>query len=309
MKIVFFGTPEFAIPSLKILIENNYNVVAVVTVPDKEKGRGLKVEPSPIKKFALENKLNVIQPENLKDENFHNQLKELKPDLGIVVAYRILPVEVYTIPVYGTFNLHASLLPKYRGAAPIQWALINGEKVTGVTTFFLQQKVDTGNIILQKEIAIDDEDNFYSLHNKLAQIGAELVLETVKRIESGNFEVKQQNEMEATLAPKITKEICRIKWNQSAIQIHNLIRGLSPVPGAFTVLGEKIYKIYKSKIIESASQQSPGNILIDNENLLVNTNDKLISILEIQPESKKKMTVKEFLLGYRKLIEEYKKFE
>ncbi len=309
MKIVFFGTPEFAIPSLKILIENNYNVVAVVTVPDKEKGRGLKVEPSPIKKFALENKLNVIQPENLKDENFHNQLKELKPDLGIVVAYRILPVEVYTIPVYGTFNLHASLLPKYRGAAPIQWALINGEKVTGVTTFFLQQKVDTGNIILQKEVAIDDEDNFYSLHNKLAQIGAELVLETVKRIESGNFEVKQQNEMEATLAPKITKEICRIKWNQSAIQIHNLIRGLSPVPGAFTVLGEKIYKIYKSKIIESASQQSPGNILIDNENLLVNTNDKLISILEIQPESKKKMTVKEFLLGYRKLIEEYKKFE
>lgn len=309
MKIVFFGTPEFAIPSLKILIENNYNVVAVVTVPDKEKGRGLKVEPSPIKKFALENKLNVIQPENLKDENFHNQLKELKPDLGIVVAYRILPVEVYTIPVYGTFNLHASLLPKYRGAAPIQWALINGEKVTGVTTFFLQQKVDTGNIILQKEIAIDDEDNFYSLHNKLAQIGAELVLETVKRIESGNFEVKQQNEMEATLAPKITKEICRIKWNQPAIQIHNLIRGLSPVPGAFTVLGEKIYKIYKSKIIESASQQSPGNILIDNENLLVNTNDKLISILEIQPESKKKMTVKEFLLGYRKLIEEYKKFE
>lgn len=309
MKIVFFGTPEFAIPSLKILIENNYNVVAVVTVPDKEKGRGLKVEPSPIKKFALENKLNVIQPENLKDENFHNQLKELKPDLGIVVAYRILPVEVYTIPVYGTFNLHASLLPKYRGAAPIQWALINGEKVTGVTTFFLQQKVDTGNIILQKEVAIDDEDNFYSLHNKLAQIGAELVLETVKRIESGNFEVKQQNEMEATLAPKITKEICRIKWNQPAIQIHNLIRGLSPVPGAFTVLGEKIYKIYKSKIIESASQQSPGNILIDNENLLVNTNDKLISILEIQPESKKKMTVKEFLLGYRKLIEEYKKFE
>ncbi len=309
MKIVFFGTPEFAIPSLKILIENNYNVVAVVTVPDKEKGRGLKVEPSPIKKFALENKLNVIQPENLKDENFHNQLKELKPDLGIVVAYRILPVEVYTIPVYGTFNLHASLLPKYRGAAPIQWALINGEKVTGVTTFFLQQKVDTGNIILQKEVAIDDEDNFYSLHNKLAQIGAELVLETVKRIESGNFEVKQQNEMEATLAPKITKEICRIKWNQSAIQIHNLIRGLSPVPGAFTVLGEKIYKIYKSKIIELASQQSPGNILIDNENLLVNTNDKLISILEIQPESKKKMTVKEFLLGYRKLIEEYKKFE
>ncbi|MFN4111304.1 MAG: methionyl-tRNA formyltransferase [Ignavibacteria bacterium] len=309
MRIVFFGTPEFAIPSLKILIENNYDVIAVVTVPDREKGRGLKVEPSPIKKFALENKLNVIQPENLKDENFHNKLKELKPELGIVVAYRILPVEVYTIPIYGTFNLHASLLPKYRGAAPIQWALINGEKVTGVTTFFLQQKVDTGNIILQKEIAIDDEDNFYSLHNKLAQIGAELVLETVKRIESGNFEVKEQNETEATLAPKITKEICRIKWDQPAIKIHNLIRGLSPVPCAFTVLGEKIYKIFKSKIIESASQLSPGNILIDNENLLVNTNDKLISILEIQPESKKQMTVKEFLLGYRKLIEEYKKFE
>lgn len=308
MRIVFFGTPEFAIPSLKILMDNNYNIVAVVTIPDKAKGRGLKLEPSPVNRFATTHNLKVFKPENLRDENFQDKLRELQPDLGVIVAYRILPVEVYSIPRFGTFNLHASLLPKYRGAAPIQWALINGDKITGVTTFFLQQKVDTGNLILQKVVPIDDNDNFESLHNKLAIIGAELVLETVRRIENGNFEVKPQNESEATFAPKITKEICRINWNQPAIKIYNLVRGLSPTPGAFTEMGRKIYKIFKSKIVDRDSQNSPGEILIDEENLLVNTNDKLISILEIQPESKKKMTSKEFLLGYRNLIDKYKKF-
>ncbi len=309
MRILFFGTPEFAIPSLKILIENNYEIVAVVTVPDKEKGRGLKLEPPPIKKFAIEKNLQVLQPEKLKDQNFQNQLKELNPELGIVVAYRILPVEVYTIPKFGTFNLHASLLPKYRGAAPIQWALINGEKVTGVTTFFLQEKVDTGNIILQREVPIDDEDNFQTLHDKLSKVGAELVLETVKRIETGNFQVQPQNELEATLAPKITKEICRINWNQQAYKINNLVRGLSPIPGAFTMLGNRIIKIYKTKVLDKDALQQAGKILIEDENLLVNTNDKLIAILELQPESKKRMTAKEFLLGYRNLIEKYSRFE
>lgn len=309
MKIIFFGTPDFAIPSLKILIDNNYQVNAVVTVPDKEKGRGLKKEPSPIKKFALERNLRVLQPENLKDENFRNQLRDLNPDLGVVVAYKILPLEVYSIPKFGTFNLHASLLPKYRGAAPIQWALINGEKITGVTTFFLQERVDTGNIILQKEVEIDDDDNFQTLHNKLSHLGAELVLETVRRIESGNFETKSQNDSEATLAPKITKDICRINWNQPALKIHNLVRGLSPIPTAFTVFKNKIFKIYQTKILNINSDDLPGRIKIFNDQLLVNTQDKMISILEIQPESRKKMTAKEFLLGYRKLFEGSSKFD
>ena len=308
MKIIFFGTPEFAIPSLKILYDNSYEILSVITVPDKEKGRGLKSEPSPIKKFAQSLGLKIFEPINLKDENFINQLQELKPDLGIVVAYRILPREVYTIPKLGTFNLHASLLPKYRGAAPIQWALINGEKVTGVTTFFLQDKVDTGNIILQREVPIYDEDNFQTLHDRLSQIGSELVLETVKLIETGKYELIPQDESQATLAPKITKEICQINWNQQAIKIHNLIRGLSPVPAAFTKLGDKIIKIFKSKLSEENSNDEPGLIEIKDDAVLVNTLDKKIFILELQPESRKRMSAKEFLLGYKNLIYQYVKF-
>lgn len=308
MKILFFGTPDFAVSSLKILIENKYEIVGVVTVPDKERGRGLKPEPSPIKKFASSNNLLVLQPENLKDENFLNQLQALQPDLGIVVAYRILPRQVYSTPEYGTFNLHASLLPKYRGAAPIQWALINGEKVTGVTTFFLQDKVDTGNIILQKEIPIDDDDNFQTLHDKLAFIGAELVLQTVKLIETGNYQLKLQDDAQATLAPKINKEICRIDWKQPAIKIHNLVRGLSPIPAAFTMLSDKSIKIFRTKITDEKSSNEPGIIQIINDEILVNTIDQKISILELQPESRKKMSAKEFLLGYKKLIEQNVKF-
>ncbi len=309
MKIIFFGTPDFAVPSLKILIDNHYKIEAVITVPDKEKGRGLKKEPSPIKKFALDRNLRVLQPESLKDEKFQNDLKELKPDIGVVVAYKILPFEVYSIPAYGTFNLHASLLPKYRGAAPIQWALINGEKITGVTTFFLREKVDTGNIILQKEVEIDDNDNFQTLHDKLSKIGAELVLETIRKIESGNFETRPQNDSEATLAPKITKEICRINWNQPAFKIHNLVRGLSPTPTAFTIFDNKIFKIYQTKILDINSNDLPGRIKILNGELLVNTQDKMIAILEIQPESRKKMTAKEFLIGYGKIFKESAKFD
>jgi len=308
MKVIFFGTPEFAIPSLKILYDNGYEISAVVTVPDKEKGRGLKPEPSPVKKFALSLGLKVLEPVNFKDENFINQLKEINPDLGVVVAYRILPREVYSLPKYGTFNLHASLLPKYRGAAPIQWAIINGEKVTGVTTFFLQDKVDTGNIILQREVPIDDEDNFQTLHDKLSQIGSDLVLETVKLIETGNYELKSQDDSLATLAPKITKEICQINWNQSAIKIHNLIRGLSPVPGAFTKLGDKMIKIFRSKLSDENSENDPGLIEIKEDEILVNTADKKLSILELQPESRKKMSAKEFLLGYKNLINQFVKF-
>lgn len=302
MRIVFFGTPDFAIPSLDILIKNSYDIVAVVTTPDKEKGRGLKLEPSPIKKYTLSKNLLILQPQSLKDLEFQNRLRELNPDLGVVVAYRILPKEIYTIPKLGTFNLHASLLPKYRGAAPIQWALINGEKVTGVTTFFLEEKVDTGNIILQREVPIDDEDNFQTLHDKLAVIGSELVFETVKLIETGKFDLIPQNESLATPAPKITKEICRINWTNEALKIHNLIRALSPTPGSFTYHNGKILKIYKSKITNLFSTDKPGKIILDKNEILVNTADYYLSILELQLESRKKMNVNEFLLGYKNLL-------
>lgn len=309
MKIIFFGTPEFAIPSLKVLLQNKYEIVGVVTVPDKLKGRGLKPEPSPVKVFAIENNLKILQPENLRDISFQDEIKKLSPDVGVVVAYRILPVEVYTIPRFGTFNLHASLLPKYRGAAPIQWALINGEKVTGVTTFFLQEKVDTGNIILQREVEILEEDNFQTLHDKLAKVGSQLVLETVKRIETGNFETIPQKDEEATLAPKITKEICQINWNQKAEKIHNLVRALSPSPAAQTRLKNKLFKILKTKVTSQKSTEIPGRVIVESEKLLVNTSDYLISIEEIQPESRKRMTIKEFLLGYKHIFNDDTRFE
>lgn len=305
MRIVFFGTPDFAIPSLDILLNNDYQIVGVVTTPDKEKGRGLKLEPPPIKKYAVSKNLLVLQPQSLKDFEFQRQLKELKPDLGIVVAYRILPKEVYIIPFKGTFNLHASLLPKYRGAAPIQWALINGEKVTGATTFFLEEKVDTGNIILQREVPIDDEDNFQTLNDKLAVIGSELVLETVKLIETGKFELIPQDESLAIPAPKITKEICKINWTNEAYKIHNLIRALSPTPGSFTNHNGKIIKIYKSKITNLVSTDKPGKIILYKNEILVNTADYYLSILELQPESRKRMNANEFLLGYKNLLLEY----
>ncbi len=308
MRIVFFGTPEFAIPSLKILLDNNFEVSAVITIPDKERGRGLKPEPSPVKKFALTQNLKVFEPEKLKDEKFIQQLEEINPDLGVIVAYRILPREIYTLPKLGTFNLHASLLPKYRGPAPIQWALINGEKVTGVTTFFLQNKVDTGNIILQREVIIDDEDNFQTLHDKLSTIGSELVLETVRLIKSGNLNLKPQDDSQATIAPKITKEMCHINWYQPAIKIHNLIRGLSPIPAAFAKLGDKLIKILKSRIVDKNSDKEPGVIEIKDEEIFVNTLDKKISILELQLESRKRMMAKEFLLGNRSLFNHYVKF-
>lgn len=307
MKIVFFGTPEFAIPSLKKLIEN-FKVVSIVTVPDKEKGRGLHLEPSPVKKFALSYNIPIFQPENLRDQNFIDSIKELEPDVGVVVAFRILPVEVFTIPKFGTFNLHASLLPKYRGAAPIQWALINGEKETGVTTFFLKEKVDTGNIILQRVVQIEEEDNFQSLHDKLSEIGAELVFETCKKIESGNFSTMPQDESQATKAPKITKEICRIDWYKPAIKIYNLVRGLSPVPGAFTELDGRIIKIFKTKVIKDSIADTPGKIESSNKQIFVHTDDNLIEVLELQLESKKRMSAEEFFRGYKGLLDDKKIF-
>lgn len=300
MNIVFMGTPEFAAPSLKILGDNNYNIKAVVTVPDKPKGRGLNVQESDVKKFASEKGYKILQPANLKDTEFINQLRQLNADLFVVIAFRILPEEVYTIPKLGTFNLHSSLLPKYRGAAPINWAIINGDKTTGVTTFFLDKSVDTGKIIEQREIEITDDDTAGSLHDKLKELGAETVLSTVKKIEAGNVELISQDNSKASKAPKIFKDDCRIDWQGFAYDIHNKIRGLSPYPAAWTLLNYKNLKIFKSEKTEIPSDEKPGFIEVNDNKIFVNTADKKLEILELQLEGKKKLNAEEFLRGYKK---------
>jgi methionyl-tRNA formyltransferase len=312
MKIVFMGTPKFTVPSLKKIIENDYEIPFVVTVPDKEKGRGLKKQFSDVKITALENNLKVLQPENLKDENFINELKNANPDLIIIIAFRMLPREVYTLPKFGSVNLHASYLPKYRGAAPINRAIINGEKETGLTTFFLKDKADTGNIILREKVEILDEDNAGTLHDRLSNLGADLILKTIKLIESEKYELTEQDDSLATKAPKIFKEDCLIDWNQPASKIHNLIRGLSPYPAAFTHLNSKVCKIYKSKLTKILNSgapfgslgimnsKEPGLIYIDNRQLFVSTADDLLEILELQLEGKKRIPSTEFLNGIDK---------
>jgi len=298
MKIVFFGSPSFAINPLKKILQSKHNILAVVTVQDKEKGRGLNLGFSEVKIFALENNIKVFQPINLKDENFINELKSLNADIFIVVAFRILPPEVFNIPEFGSFNLHASLLPKYRGAAPIQWALINGEKETGVTTFKLEEKVDTGNIYLQKKVTIDDEDNYGTLYEKLSLIGADAIMETLDLIESGNYELIKQDDKLASPAPKITKELCKINWNKDAIEIHNLVRGLSPEPAAYFFYERKKLKIFKSKVV-SDFKLNVGEIYHTKKDFIIGCNKDALSILEIQQEGKKKLNVAEFLRGFR----------
>ncbi len=293
------GTPDFAVPSLEILLANNYPVKAVVTAPDKPRGRGQELSPTPIKTAALKHQLDVLQPESLKEPAFAANIKELNPDLIIVVAFRILPKEVFTIPRLGSFNLHASLLPKYRGAAPINWAIINGEKETGVTTFFLQEKVDTGNLLLQARLPITAEDNAGTIHDKLAEVGAEIVLHTIRLIERGKAITRQQDDTLASPAPKIFKDDCRMDWNQSAEKIQNRIRGLSPYPTAFTTHNGKVIKLYKSHLVESPSVGEPGEVKVGDLRLEVCTQDKMIAIDELQQEGRKRMGVEEFLRGYK----------
>lgn len=290
------GTPDFAVPSLDILIRNNYEVCSVVTAPDKPKGRGLKQGYSAVKDYALTHNLKILQPENLRDEHFREEILKLNPDLIIVVAFRILPEKIYNIPSKGAFNLHASLLPKYRGAAPINYAIINGEKETGVTTFFLNKTVDTGEIIEQKKVEIGNKD-FGELYNELKLVGSDLVLETIKMIESGKLELKKQNDSEASLAPKIFKNDCRINWNDSEVNIYNKIRGLSPVPCAFTTFQEKILKIYKTELTEIPSEKEPGEIEIINNEMFINTNGKKLKIIELQKEGRKRITATEYISG------------
>jgi methionyl-tRNA formyltransferase len=304
LRIVFLGTPDFAVEGLKKLVVNNYNIVGVVTAPDKPAGRGKKISQSAIKIYANEQNLNILQPTNLKNEAFIAELKLLKADLQIIVAFRMLPEVVWNMPKHGTFNLHASLLPQYRGAAPINWAIINGETKTGVTTFFLQHEIDTGNIILQEDVQILETDNAETLHDKLMILGGKLILETVQQIEKESVNsITQQVTTEIKLAPKIFKENTKIDWNKSSVEIHNFVRGLSPYPTAWTILDGKILKIYKTELNLKNTLESK-QILTDFKTFLkIKTLDGYLSILELQLEGKKRMDISEFLRGYNgKLI-------
>jgi methionyl-tRNA formyltransferase len=307
LRIIFMGTPEFAVPSLEILVENKFNVVAVITAPDKPQGRGQKLIPSPVKESALKHSIPVLQPTNLKSPEFLEALKSYNATLQIVVAFRMLPEAVWAMPSIGTFNLHGSLLPQYRGAAPINWAIINGEKETGVTTFFLKHEIDTGSIIFQEKEPIHDSDNVGSLYDRLMKRGSQLVLKTVKAIEADNYpSVPQPKGIEIKHAPKIFKETCEINWNQPTTQIINFVRGLSPYPAAWTNLSGKTYKIFRCERSTGHGPQSTvdsGQSTVDvfkTDNktyLYVKTSDGWISILEFQPEGKKRMTIEEFFRG------------
>lgn len=298
MKIIFWGTPQFAAYSLEHLVQSGYNVQAVVTALDKQKGRGLKTAFSEVKETALKYKLPVLQPEKLSSPEFIEELMSFNPDIFAVIAFRILPKEILALPVKSIFNLHGSILPQLRGAAPIQWALINGLTKTGVTTFEIEPKVDTGKIYMVKETDIWEEDDFGTLHDRLMVLGAEAIAETIDIIKSGNISLLPQNDALATPAPKITKELCEIDFNKSAEEIYNLVRGLSPYPGAYTMFREKVLKIYKTAYINVSPLSTPGLHLMDNKLVLVAKTGAL-EILELQPEGKRRMLAAEFLRGLR----------
>lgn len=304
LRIVFMGTPDFAVESLKILVESNYNIVGVITAPDKPAGRGQQINKSAVKIFAEKQTIPLLQPTNLKDDHFLSKLKKLNANLQIVVAFRMLPEAVWNMPVLGTFNLHASLLPQYRGAAPINWAIINGEKETGVTTFFLQQEIDTGNIILQEKVSIGENETAGELHDKLMLLGAELVLKTVQQIEHNSINPQPQNTNQSLkLAYKIFKPFCKIDWNKPINEIHNHIRGLSPYPTAFTFFKHKqsnkviSYKIFKSNILNEKHNLKTGTIVATKDELKIAVDGGFITVLELQPEGKKRMNVTDFLNG------------
>ncbi len=306
LRIVFMGTPDFAAHSLKVLCDSGANVVAVITAPDRPAGRGLKLQSSAVKKLAEELNLPVLQPVKLRDEEFQKELRSYNADLQIVVAFRMLPESVWNMPPKGTFNLHASLLPQYRGAAPINWAVINGEKETGVTTFFLNHDIDTGNIIMAEKVAIGDNDTAGVIHDKLMNIGAELVVKTVKEIANGNVvEIPQMDDGELLPAPKIFKDDCKINWNSSASKIHNLIRGMSPYPAAWTEVIEDdksvvSLKIFLSEVAESDKVLKPGELYSDGKEILyVGTSFGVISIKELQLAGKRRMKIGDFLRGFK----------
>lgn len=297
------GTPDFAVASLNALLEAGFDIVAVVTAPDKPAGRGQKINESAVKRFALEKGLKILQPLKLKNPEFIKELQSLKADLNVVVAFRMLPEIVWNMPPKGTINLHGSLLPQYRGAAPINWAIINGEKESGVTTFLLKQEIDTGDILFAEKVKIEEDDNAGNLHDKLMTIGAKLLVKTVKAIESGDFKEIPQDDIdveELKSAPKIFREDCLINWNQGGRKIFNHIRGLSPYPAAFCEFQNKTLKIYVADFEENKHTLKCGSIESDNKSTLkFACSDGFISVKELQLEGKKKMKVDEFLRGIR----------
>ncbi|WP_348824373.1 methionyl-tRNA formyltransferase [Flavobacterium aestuarii] len=302
LRIIFMGTPEFAVGILDTIIKNNYEVAGVITAADKPAGRGQKIKYSAVKEYALKNNLHLLQPANLKDEAFLEELKSLKANLQIVVAFRMLPKAVWEMPPLGTFNLHASLLPDYRGAAPINWAIINGETKTGVTTFFIDDKIDTGAMILSSETAIDTEENAGQLHDRLMELGSHTVIDTLKLIESGNVTtVVQKDTSDIKTAYKLNKDNCKIDWSQSAMEIHNLIRGLSPYPGAWCYFADKNQewnvKIYEAKTILEKHHHPVGTLLYTKKEMKIATNEGFVQIISLQFPGKKKMTAAELLNG------------
>ncbi|MDE5674338.1 MAG: methionyl-tRNA formyltransferase [Muribaculaceae bacterium] len=309
LKIVFFGTPEFAVASLDRLVKDGQDIAAVVTMPDKIAGRGHKLIQSDVKRYALSKGLRVLQPEKLKSPEFVEELRAIGADLFIVIAFRMLPEIVWAMPKEGTFNLHASLLPKYRGAAPINWAVINGETTTGVTTFFLKHEIDTGDIIGQQSIDILPTDNVGDVHDKLMELGAGMVSQTVKEIASGSVAALPQPEGEFIPAPKIFKDTCHIDWNAGSERIHNLVRGLSPYPAAWSGFEDSRnegeitdVKIYATALIANDGTEedaAPGNVIIRKNRMFVKTSDGLLEILSLQPAGKKRMDADAFLRGYK----------
>lgn len=304
LRIVFMGTPEFAVASLDALVKAGYNIVGVITAPDKPAGRGMTLQQSAVKKYAVEHNLKVLQPEKLKNPEFLTELKSLNADLQIVVAFRMLPEVVWNMPPMGSVNLHGSLLPQYRGAAPINWAVINGEKETGVTTFKLKHEIDTGDILLQESFAIGENDTAGEVHDTMKEIGAALLVKTIKGLADGSLKEQPQttNHPQQTLlhAPKIFTETCKIDFTKNVEEVHNLIRGLSPFPGAFTTLDGKMLKIYKSEKQITALKTTTGNYETDGKTFLkFDCANGYVEVKELQLEGKKKMTVEDFLRGYR----------
>ncbi len=300
LRIIYMGSPAFAVPPLEILVEEGWNVVAVITAPDKPQGRGRKLGMSPVKEVALRHDIPVLQPTNLKSHSFLTELEGLKADLQVVVAFRMLPEVVWDMPPMGTFNLHASLLPDYRGAAPIHWAIINGETETGLTTFFITHEIDTGNILLQEREPIHDQDTVGSLYERLMHKGAGLVLKTVEAIAGGTARPTPQDHSKAQhKAPKIYKETCEINWNKPAKKVYDQIRGLSPFPAAWTTIKGKTCKIFKTEVLEGKKLGQPtGGYDTDNKTyLFFQSEDHVVSVLTLQMEGKKKMDIKEFLRG------------
>jgi methionyl-tRNA formyltransferase len=301
MRILFMGTPEFAIPSLRILVDHGYDVVGVVTAPDRPAGRGLQLKASPVKEFAVSRGLHVLQPEKLRDPDFIAALQALQPDLAVVVAFRMLPEIVWRMPRLGTFNLHASLLPDYRGAAPLNWALIHGETRTGATTFLLDKEIDTGAILTQQSIDLPDHWCAGDLHDHMMEMGAQLVLKTVQMIASGQYQaIPQALDAQHRPAPKIFKDDCRIDWQRPAKQVYDHIRGLSPYPSAWTTVDSKGWKVFRAaKTGRPCLEHTPGQIRVEGQHLYIACADEWLEILDMQVEGKSRMSVVQFLHGYK----------